>query len=43
MHDIEAYRESAERYRILFGVSPAAVYTIDADGVIREFNRHASS
>jgi PAS domain S-box-containing protein len=30
-----------ERYRFLFESSPAAVYSIDADGVIQEFNRCA--
>jgi PAS domain S-box-containing protein len=35
-------RESEERYRTLFDLSPVAVYSIDAGGVIREFNRHAA-
>lgn len=34
--------ESEKRYRRLFDLSPVAVYVIDADGVICEFNRHAS-
>src|SRR6185436_9236163 len=38
----ETLRESDERYRVLFDLSPAAVYSIDASGVIREFNRHAA-
>ena len=36
-----ALRESEERYRILFDLSPVAVYTIDTLGVIQDFNRHA--
>ena len=35
-------RQSEERYRTLFDLSPVAVYSIDAGGVIREFNRHAA-
>jgi PAS domain S-box-containing protein len=38
----EALRESEERYRFLFEASPAAVYSIEASGVIREFNRCAA-
>ena len=38
----EALRESEERYRFLFESSPAAVYSIDASGVIQEFNRCAA-
>src|SRR4051812_40280193 len=38
----EALRESEERYRFLFDMSPAAVYSIDTSGVIREFNRCAA-
>ncbi len=34
--------ESEERYRVLFDLSPVAVYSIDAAGVIREFNRVAA-
>jgi PAS domain S-box-containing protein len=38
----EALRESEERYRTLFDLVPAAVYTCDADGVILEFNQQAA-
>lgn len=38
----EALRKSDERYRVLFDLSPVAVYSIDASGVIQEFNRVAS-
>src|SRR4051812_1729056 len=38
----EALRESEERYRVLFHLSPVAVYSIDASGVIQEFNRVAA-
>ena len=31
-----------ERYRFLFEFSPAAVYSIDASGVIQDFNRCAA-
>ena len=31
-----------ERYRFLFEHSPAAVYSIDASGVIQDFNRCAA-
>src|SRR5688572_29013503 len=34
--------QSEERYRALFELSPVAVYSIDAAGVIREFNRGAA-
>ena len=37
-----AVRESEERYRVLFELSPVAVYSIDTLGVIRNFNRHAA-
>lgn len=37
----EAMRESEEHYRILFDLGPVAVYSCDAAGVIREFNRRA--
>jgi len=37
-----ALRESEERYRVLFELSPVAVYSIDTSGVIRNFNRHAA-
>ena len=38
----EALHESEERYRVLFDMSPIAVYSIDASGVIQEFNRVAA-
>lgn len=38
----EALRENEELYRTLFELSPMAVYTIDASGVILNFNRHAA-
>jgi PAS domain S-box-containing protein len=38
----EALYESEERYRVLFELSPVAVYSIDASGVIQEFNRVAA-
>ena len=38
----EAVRKSEEHYRILFDLGPVAVYSCDASGVIREFNRRAS-
>jgi len=34
-------RESQKRYRTLFDLVPVAVYTCDANGVIREYNRRA--
>lgn len=34
-------RESEERYRTLFELCPAAVYSCDATGVVEKFNRHA--
>ena len=34
-------RESRKRYRTLFDLVPVAVYTCDANGVIREYNRRA--
>ena len=37
-----ALRESEERYRVLFELSPVAVYSIDTSGVIQNFNRHAA-
>ena len=30
--------EENERYRVLFNLSPVAVYSIDASGVIQDFN-----
>jgi len=38
----EALRESKDRYRVLFDMSPVAVYSIDRSGVIQEFNRVAA-
>ncbi|HKQ24821.1 MAG TPA: ATP-binding protein [Burkholderiales bacterium] len=38
----EAVRESLDRYRVLFDMSPVAVYSIDRSGVIKEFNRVAA-
>ena len=38
----EALRESEERYRALFDLGPVAVYSIDASGVIQNFNRRAA-
>ena len=38
----EAIRESEEHYRILFDLGPVAIYSCDASGVIREFNRRAA-
>ena len=35
-------RESEERYRTLFELAPAAVYSCDASGTIQKFNRHAA-
>ena len=40
--DTEALLKSEERYRVLFELSPVAVYSIDASGVIQEFNRVAA-
>jgi PAS domain-containing protein len=34
-------RESEERYRTLFDLGPIGVYSCDASGVIRDFNRRA--
>src|SRR4030081_3855125 len=38
----EASRAGDERYRVLFDMSPVAVYSIDASGVIQQFNRVAA-
>ncbi len=35
-------RESRRRYRALFDLVPVAIYTCDANGVIREYNRRAA-
>jgi len=35
-------RESEQRYRALFELGPAAVYSIDPSGVIQNFNRRAA-
>jgi PAS domain S-box-containing protein len=37
----EARRASEERYRTLFDLGPVAVYSCEASGVIRDFNRRA--
>lgn len=37
-----ALRDSKERYRTLFELAPLAVYSCDASGVIREYNRRAA-
>ena len=44
-HPLESLKSepfSEERYRFLFECSPAAVYSIDAAGVIQDFNRCAA-
>jgi len=38
----EALRASEERFRALFDLGPVAVYSCDAAGVIKEFNRRAA-
>lgn len=35
-------RESEDRYRTLFELCPAGLYSCDSSGVIEEFNRHAA-
>src|SRR5882757_4478399 len=40
--NLRALRESKERYRTLFELAPVAVYSCDASGVIREYNRRAA-
>ena len=37
-----AMHESEERYRTLFALGPVAIYSCDAAGVIRNFNRRAA-
>src|SRR5665213_886226 len=37
-----ALRASEERYRILFEMGPVAVYSCDADGVVKDFNLRAA-
>jgi signal transduction histidine kinase/ActR/RegA family two-component response regulator len=39
---LRALRDSKERYRTLFELAPVAVYSCDAAGVIREYNRRAA-
>jgi PAS domain S-box-containing protein len=41
-HFEEEIKRLAERYRTLFDLVPVAVYTCDASGVIREYNRRAA-
>lgn len=38
----DALHKSEERFRVLFELSPVAVYSIDTSGVIQEFNRVAT-
>ena len=38
----EALRRSEEHYRVLFDLGPVAVYSCDAAGLIRKFNRRAA-
>jgi len=38
----EALRRSEERYRALFNLGPVAIYSIDASGVIENFNHRAA-
>lgn len=39
----ETLHESEKRYRVLFDLVPAAVYTCDANGLILDFNRRAAA
>ena len=41
-HLEEKVQRSEERYRTLFDLVPVAVYTCDANGVIRQYNRRAA-
>ena len=38
----QALHNGEDRYRVLFDMSPVAVYSIDASGVIQDFNRVAA-
>ena len=38
----DALRRSEEHYRVLFDLGPVAVYSCDASGMIRKFNRRAA-
>jgi PAS domain S-box-containing protein len=40
--NLRVLRDSKERYRTLFELAPVAVYSCDASGVIREYNRRAA-
>jgi PAS domain S-box-containing protein len=40
--NLRALRDTQERYRTLFELAPVAVYSCDASGVIREYNRRAA-
>ena len=40
-HEQEALRLSEERFRVLFDLGPVAMYTVDANGTIQEFNQNA--
>ena len=40
--NLGALRESKGRYRTLFELSPVAVYSCDASGVIQNFNHRAA-
>ena len=37
-----AFLQSDDHFRTLFELSPVAVYSIDASGVIQKFNRYAA-
>jgi len=41
LRDADLIRASGERYRALFDLSPVAVYSVDASGLIQNFNRNA--
>ncbi len=36
-------RESEERYRTVFDLSPTGLYSCDASGAIQKFNHHAAA